>query len=86
MGRAAMRIVIARFIQTEGAVHGQADIGRVGILLAVVFPPAHRAQPERVRRFQRLVSATGAAETSLHQGLHTCFDEDGGVGVYADMG
>lgn len=66
MGRTAMRIVLARFIQAESAIHGQADIRGISVLLAIIFPPAHWAQPERIRRFQRLVPATGAAETSLH--------------------
>jgi hypothetical protein len=58
MGRATIRKVLARLIEAEGSVHGQADIRGVRVLLAIVLPPAHRAQPERIRRFQRLVPAT----------------------------
>jgi len=40
---AAMRIVLAGFLQAEGAVHGQPHIRGVRVLLTIVFPPANRA-------------------------------------------
>jgi len=70
VGCAAMCIVLAGIHQAEGAVHGQADIGRVFVILAIVLPPADRAQCKRVGRLQRLIPAARAAKTSLHQAPH----------------
>ncbi len=50
MGRAIQRVVLAGFIQAEGAVHGQPHLGGVAVLLAIVFPPADRAQSQGARR------------------------------------
>ena len=82
VGSAALGIVLAGFIEAEGAVHGQADFVGIGVFLAVVFPPANRAQAEGVWRLQRLVPATRAAKLSLHQSLHTWIDGAGEVRVY----
>ena len=83
MRRAAVHVVLPGFIEAEGAVDGQAYIRGIFIFLAIVFPPANRAQSERVRRFQRLVSAARAAEPGLHQCSHTCIDGKKGACVYA---
>ena len=40
VGSAAMGKVLAGFIQAEGSVDRQADIRGIGVLLAIVFPPA----------------------------------------------
>jgi hypothetical protein len=45
------------------AVHGQAHFCGVPVLLAIVFPPADRAQPQRAGRIQRLISTAWAAKT-----------------------
>ncbi len=66
MGRAASGVVGAGLVQAEGSVHRQPDIRGVLVLLAVVLPPANRAQAQRFGRLQRLISATWAAKTSLH--------------------
>lgn len=63
VGGANKREVIARLLKAQFAVYGEADLGGVGILLTVIFPPADGTQPHRVRRLQRLVSTTGTAET-----------------------
>jgi hypothetical protein len=84
VGRAAMCKVRARFVQAEGSVHGVANLRGVFIFLAIVFPPADRAQCERVRRFQRLVPAAGAAKSGLHQCFHTGMDGKNGACVYAE--
>lgn len=42
VGCAAVGKMHAGFIQAEGAVHGEADIAGVCVLLAIVFPPANR--------------------------------------------
>ena len=66
MGSAASCVVGAGLVQAEGAVHRQPDIRGVLVLLAVVLPPANRAQAQRFGRLQRLISAAWAAKTSLH--------------------
>lgn len=86
MRRAAEQIVIPGFLEAEGAVDGQADIQGIFIFLAIVFPPANRAQSERVRRFQGLVSAARAAKTSLQQSFHAYIDGTKGPGVYPGPG
>ena len=65
MGGAASVKVLARFIQAQLAVDRQADFRGISVFLAVVFPPAHRAQRERAGRLQRPVPAARAAITSL---------------------
>ena len=82
VGSAAMGVVLPGFVQAEGAVHGQADIGGVLVLLAIVLPPADRAQPQCAGRLQRLVPAARAAKTNLYQSPHECMDENGGARVY----
>jgi len=76
VGGAAMGVMLPGFAQAEGAVHGQADFTGVRVLLAVVLPPADRAQPQGAGRLQRLVPATRAAKTSLCQSPHDCMDEN----------
>jgi hypothetical protein len=66
MGRAAVDVVLAGLVQAEGAVHGEADLGGVGVFLAVVFPPADGAQREGAGCLQGSASAAWAAKTSLH--------------------
>ena len=70
MGGAALSVVGAGFVQAEGAVDGEADIGGVFVLLAIVLPPADGAQRQRARRLQRLISATRAAKTGFQWALH----------------
>ena len=82
VGCAAMGKMVTGLIQAEGAVHRQADIAGVGVFLAIVFPPADRAQPHGVRRFERLVTAARAAKLSLHQSVHVRIDGLSGPGVY----
>lgn len=70
MGRTASEVECARLVKAEVAVHRQADIGGVRILLPIVLPPADRAQGERARRIERPQSAAWAAKTSLQSFPH----------------
>jgi hypothetical protein len=70
VGRAAVGKMLTGLVQAEQAVDRKADFGGILVLLAIVFPPANRAQREGAGRIQRLVSAAGAAKTSL-QRVHT---------------
>jgi hypothetical protein len=38
-----MCVVLAGFAQAQLAVDGETDLGGIGILLAIVFPPTDRA-------------------------------------------
>ena len=58
MRRAAPGIVLARVVQAQGSVYGVTHVARVSVLLAVVFPPANRAQSQGLRSFNRLKTAT----------------------------
>ena len=66
MGRAAMSVVIAGFVEAELAVHRHTHFAGVIVLLAVVLPPADRAQRQRAGRLQRLISAARAAKSIFH--------------------
>ena len=66
MGRAALSVVLAGFIQAEAAVHSQADFAGGVVLLAIVLPPADRAQRQRAGGLQRLTSAAWTAKTRFH--------------------
>ena len=67
--RAVASIVCASLIQAEVAVHGQANLRGVRVVLTVVLPPTHRAQGQSARRIKCLRSAARAAITILH-GFH----------------
>ena len=84
MRRSAMDIVLACLRQAKGAIDGQPDIRGVFVFLSIVLPPAHWAQSKRIGRFQRLVTAAGAAKTGLHQSLHMEIDGIISLGVYPE--
>jgi len=85
VGGAAKRIMLAGLLEAELAVHGEADFGGVLVLLAIVLPPADRAQRQGAGRIQRLVSAARAAKTKL-QRYPTVNGRETGRGVYAKSG
>lgn len=61
MRGAAPRVALAGLAEAYLPVHGQAHFIGVRIILAIVFPPADRAQSKGFRRLNCLVSATWAA-------------------------
>ena len=65
VSRAALGIVLAGLVQAQLAVDREADFGGIGVLLAVVFPPADGAQTESAGSFQRPAPAAWAAKTYL---------------------
>ena len=75
MGGAALHIIPARFVQAQVTVHGQPHLGRIGIFLAIVLPPADWAKAHCVGNFKRLISTAGAAKTSCDHTLHAFIDE-----------
>jgi len=74
MRGAELYVIGARLVQAQLAVHGQAHFGGVLIFLAVVFPPANRAQLQGARRFERLISATRATITNFNSSAHIEID------------
>lgn len=62
MRRTNIKVVAAGLRQAELAVHRETYFRRIGVFLAVVLPPADRAQFQGIGRFKRLASATGTAE------------------------
>jgi hypothetical protein len=64
MGCPALGKVLAGFLEAELAVDGETDIGGVIVFLAVVLPPADRAQLQGAGCFQGSVSAAGATIAS----------------------
>jgi hypothetical protein len=77
--RAAPGIMLAGFVQTQLAIHRQPHLRGIIVLLAVVFPPAYRAQAQRIRGLQCLISAAGTTKTGRN-GLHVWMDENHAVG------
>lgn len=63
MRRTNFKVVAAGLRQAELAVHRETYFRRIGVFLAVVFPPTDRAQTKSVGRFKGLVTATGTAES-----------------------
>jgi hypothetical protein len=70
MSGAELSVVGAGLFQAELAVHREAHFSRIAVFLAVVLPPAHRAQSQGVWGIQRPVAAAGAAKTNFSQSLH----------------
>jgi len=75
-------IVLAGLAETEIAVDCVAHIAGVGVFLAVVFPPANRAERHRGGRLKCPEAAAWAAEESRF-GPHTVVDEKTAGNVYA---
>lgn len=66
VGRAALSVMHARLHEAQRAVDGEMNVAGVFVFLAVIFPPAHRAQQECARRFKSAESATRAAVIGVH--------------------
>ncbi len=83
MRRTNLSEVVAGLSQAQLAVHGQTDFGRVGVLLAVIFPPADGAKTHCVGCLQRLVSAAGTAKARCNINLHGKIDDKTSFEDYA---
>ena len=83
MRGAKFRIVGARLVQAQLAVHRQADIGGVLVFLAVVLPPADWTQPQGAGRVEGFVSTAGATIADFDCGTHTGIDGDMAEADYA---
>ena len=83
MGRAVVCEVRTGLIETELSVDGEANFGGVVVFLAVVFPPADRAQLQGSGRIEGFISTAGASIAHYDCGAHTGID---GKGVGRDYG
>jgi len=77
VGGAAEGKVLARLFQAHLAVDREPDFSGVFVLLAVIFPPADRAQPQRPGCCERPIAATRATKSSAFA-FHPRMD-----GIYA---
>jgi hypothetical protein len=84
MGGAEPAVVIPGLVQAELAVDRETHFRSVIIFLAVIFPPADRAQLQNAGRIEGPVSTTGAAITNLDSAAHTGIDGKIGGRVYRD--
>ena len=62
VGGAATQIRCTGLGQAEMAVYGEANFGRIGVVLPIVLPPADGAQLHGRRRFQRAIAAAWASK------------------------
>ena len=69
VGCPATGVVYPGLIQSQRAVDRHARLRRIFVFLAVILPPADRAQSERPGRSQRPASATGASVERFHVNL-----------------
>jgi hypothetical protein len=74
MRRSKIRVIGARLIQAQLAVHREAHFLGVLVFLPIVLPPANGAQLQGARRFQRLVSTTRATITDFDRSAHIGID------------
>ncbi len=81
MRRADLGKVIASLAQAELAVHREANFRGVAVSLAVVLPPAHRAQLQGTGRIEGFVTATGATIAGCDYGTHTEMDDEWWMGI-----
>ena len=71
MRGAELRVVGAGLVEAQLAVDRQTDLSGVGVLLAIVFPPANGAQLQGTGRFEGSVPAAGTAKTECDRSAHT---------------
>ena len=72
-----------RLAETEGAIDCLAHFAGVWVFLAIVFPPANRAEGHGSGRFQGSVAAAWAAEKSRY-GRHAQIDGKMAEEVYIE--
>ena len=84
MGGANFGKVVAGLIEAELSVDGEADFRGVWVFLAVVFPPADRAQLERAGSFESFISTAGAAIAHYDGCTHTGIDGAWAGGDYEE--
>jgi hypothetical protein len=74
MSRAELRVVQTGFIQAELAIDCEAHFRGVVILLAVILPPANRAQLQSAGCIESSISTTRATKTHFNCRTHAEMD------------
>ena len=85
MRSAALLVVQARFAEAQLAVDGKTDFRGVLVFLAVIFPPANRAQHQSTRRIEGLRSAARAAIAHSNRRIHIGMDGKRGGRGYGEQ-
>jgi hypothetical protein len=78
-------IVVASLVEAQLAIDRQPDLRRIAVFLAVVFPPAYRAQSQRAWRLESLESAARATIRGRNN-IHVRIDEESGSLDYRKAG
>ncbi len=73
MGRAAACIAGAGFDQAQMTVDGEANFGRVGVILTIILPPADGAKGHCVGSVERPIAAAEATKAGFRK-FHTWID------------
>jgi len=81
MGRAALGVVDSRLFEAELTVDSEAHFGGVIVFLAVVFPPADRAEVECFGRFESLRPAARATVAHFDRRTHKRMDGGFSLGI-----
>jgi len=65
MRRPAQPVILARLAQAQLAIHGHPRFSGVFGVLAIIFPPANRAELHRIRQRKRASATAGAAKSNI---------------------
>jgi len=74
IGGADVSVILPGLPQAQSPIDRKPDVPGILVFLAVVLPPAHRAQSHCARSVQCPASAARAPKTSLSQALHIKLD------------
>jgi hypothetical protein len=74
MGSSITHVVASSFAEAELAVYGEPHVGSVVVFLAVIFPPADRAELQGSGGIEGPVSAARATEADIDLGTHKKMD------------
>ena len=82
IGGADVSVILPGLLQAQSTIDGTPDVPGILVFLAVVLPPAHRAQSHCARSVQCSASAAGAPKTSLSEALYVKLDGTAEPEVY----
>jgi len=68
-------VILPGLLQAQCPIDGKSDVRGVLVFLAVVLPPAHRAQSHGARNVQCSASTARTPKTSFGQAFHIKLDE-----------
>jgi len=82
IGGADVSVILPGLPQAQSPIDRKPDVPGILVFLAVVLPPAHRAQSHCARSVQCSASAAGAPKTSLSEALYVKLDGTAEPEVY----